>query len=63
RERIFVEERMREVGVPIAAHIPYDPAVAEADMLGEAPLDHDEDSPAVEAVLNLKEFLKSRYGF
>jgi len=63
RERVFVEERMREVGVPVAAHIPYDPAVAEADMLGEAPLDHDEDSPAVAAVLNLKEFLKSRYGF
>ncbi len=63
RERVFVEERMREVGVPVAAHIPYDPAVAEADMLGEAPLDHDSGSPAVAAVLNLKEFLKSRYGF
>jgi len=25
RERVFVEERMREVGVPVAAHIPYDP--------------------------------------
>ena len=63
RERVFVEERMREVGVPVAAHIPYDPAVAEADMLGEAPLDHDGNSSAVGAVLNLKEFLKSRYGF
>ena len=60
-ERRFVDERMREAGVSIAAHIPYDPAVAEADMLGQAPLDHAGDSPAVEALTGLKEHLRRRY--
>jgi CO dehydrogenase maturation factor len=63
RERQFIDEKMMEVGVPIAAHLPLDPAVAEADMLGQAPLDHDEASPAVEALLGLKENLKRRYEF
>jgi len=63
KERRFVEERMGELGVPVAALIPYDPAVAEADMLGVAPLDHDEDSPAVNTLVALKDYLKRRYEF
>lgn len=61
-ERQFILERMGELGVLVAAYLPFDPAVAEADMLGEAPLDHDEDSPAVKALVGLKEHLKQRYG-
>lgn len=63
KERLFIEDQMREVEVPLAALIPYDPAVAEADMLGVAPLDNDESSSAVEALVKLKEFLKRLYGF
>ncbi|UCH57241.1 MAG: AAA family ATPase [Candidatus Bathyarchaeota archaeon] len=63
RERLFIEERLGELCVPVAAYIPYDEAVAEADMLGAAPIDHDPDSPGVEALARLKEFLKERYGF
>jgi len=63
KERKFIENRMRELDIPVAAYLPYDPAVAEADMLGEAPLDHDGNSPAVKALIELKEFLKRRYGF
>jgi len=63
RERLFVEERMRDAGIPVVTYIPYDPAVAEADMLGEAPLDRDGNSPAVKAVTALKESLRLRYGF
>ena len=63
KERRFIEDRMRELDIPVAAYIPYDPAVAEADMLGEAPLDRDENSPAVKALIELREFLKLRYGF
>jgi len=63
KERKFIEDRMRELDIPIAAYIPYDPAVAEADMLGEAPLDRDGSSPAVKALMELREFLKLRYGF
>lgn len=62
-EMLFVEERMKELGVPIAANIPYDEAVAKADMLGKAPVDHEIDSPAVKAVSELMGFLKQRYNF
>ena len=63
KEEQFVKERMGELGVPLATLIPYDPAVAEADMLGIAPLDHDEGSPAVNVIVALKDYLKQRYGF
>lgn len=63
KEYQFVEKRMRELGVPVATLIPYDPAVAESDMLGVAPLDHDESSSAMHTLLSLKDFLKQRYEF
>ncbi len=50
-----------ELGVPLVAYIPYDEAIAEADMLGSAPVDHDPNSAAVKAVAELKEYLKKRY--
>jgi CO dehydrogenase maturation factor len=63
REKRFVEEKMGELGVPIAAYIPYDEAVAEADMLGEAPIDHNPNSAAIMALAELKNHLKQRYEF
>jgi len=63
REKRFVEEKMGELGVPIAAYIPYDEAVAEADMLGEAPIDHNPNSAAIMALAELKNYLKQRYEF
>ena len=62
-ERWFIEDRMGELDIPVAAHIPFDTAVADADMLGVAPLDHDENSSAVKALIELKEYLKRRYDF
>lgn len=62
-EAHFIEARMKELGIPVAAKIPYDPAVAEADLLGVAPIDHDGSSAAIRALVELKEFLKGRYGF
>lgn len=61
RERQFIEKHMNQLGVPVAAYIPYDQAIAEADMLGKAPIDHSENSAAMKAVIDLKEFLKERY--
>ena len=61
KQRAFVRERMEELGIPVVAYIPYDPAVAEADMLGVSPLDYDGSSPAIKAVAELKEELKRRY--
>ena len=63
REKRFVEEKMAELGVPIAAYIPRDEAVAEADMLGEAPIDHNPNSAAIMALVELKNYLKQRYEF
>ena len=63
REKRFVEEKMGELGVPIAAYIPRDEAVAEADMLGEAPIDHNPNSAAIMALADLKNYLKQRYEF
>jgi CO dehydrogenase maturation factor len=61
RERQFIEKHMNQLGVPVAAYIPYDQAIAEADMLGKAPIDHRENSVAMKALNDLKEFLKERY--
>ena len=62
-ERAFIEKQMSDLGVPIAAYIPYDDSIAEADMYGIAPIDHDDRCPAVTALVGLKEFLKKRYSF
>ncbi len=63
REKRFVEEMMGDLDVPIAAYIPRDEAVAEADMLGEAPIDHNPNSAAIMALAELKNYLKQRYEF
>ncbi len=62
-ERSFLEERMREADMPIAAYIPYDPTIIEADIKGKSPLDVDERSPAILSISKLKEYLKERYRF
>ncbi len=63
REENFIKEKMEELGVEVIAYIPYDEEVAEADMLGIAPIDHNESSPAIKAIAKLKENLKARYSF
>jgi CO dehydrogenase maturation factor len=60
-ERTFIEGRLKELEIPIVAYIPYDDSVAEADMLGKAPIDHDPESPSIKAVAGLVEFLEGRY--
>lgn len=61
QDRLFVEKAMRDLGITVAAYIPYDHAVSEADMRGVSPLDYDASSPAIKAVAGLKEGLKKRY--
>jgi len=63
REKAFIEERMKELDVQVAAYIPYDEAVAEADMIGVAPIDHDSESEAVGVLSGLTDYLKTRYAF
>jgi len=61
-DREFVEKSVEELGIPLVGKIPLDPSVSEADRLGVSPLDRFPDSPAVEAVAELKEALRRRYG-
>ena len=61
REKEFIEKKMQELGVPIAAYIPYDNSVAEADMNGIPAIDFKADSPAINALKTLKTFIVERY--
>ena len=63
KEKTFIEERMRELDVPVAAYIPYDDIIAEADMMGIAPIDYNFESNAVESLKELINYLKNRYKF
>jgi len=60
-ERIFVERALAKLDLPVVAAIPYDEEWEVADMLRIAPLDHAPNSPAIEAVDSLKEYLIKRY--
>jgi CO dehydrogenase maturation factor len=56
-EQDFINEKMKELGVKIISTIPYDEAVAEADMYGIPTIDHIPDSKAVKEINQLKEYL------
>jgi len=61
--RVLIREAAETIGIPVACYIPYDPAIYSADLLGKAPLEYDEHSPAINALKSLKNFLRQRYGF
>lgn len=44
-------------GMDIAGWVPYDDRLLEAERAGEAPMDYDQDSPAVEAIRGLAAIL------
>ena len=48
---------MKQLGLHVAAYIPYDSSVVEADMRGAALIDYDENSPAIKEITNLKNYL------
>jgi len=60
-EKNFIDRHMTELGIQVAAEIPYDQAVAEADLMGVAPLDYDGQSSAIHSIIELKDFLRHRY--
>jgi CO dehydrogenase maturation factor len=61
KDEEFIRSKMGELGVPVVSIIPYDQAVADADMEGEPVIDYDEKAPAVQAVDELKRYLLDRY--
>ena len=48
---------MRQFGLYIAAYIPYDSSVVEADMRGVSLIDYDENSIAIKEIKNLEKYL------
>jgi CO dehydrogenase maturation factor len=56
-ERAAVEEFAAERGIDVAAVIPYDEGLPEAERAQEAPLDFAPDGPAVTAITELAETL------
>ncbi len=48
---------MRQLGLNVAAYVPYDTSVVEADMGGISLLDYDENSIAIKEIVNLKKHL------
>ncbi len=60
-ERRFVKENMEAMEVPVMAMVPYDAAVGMADMKGVPTLEYAKDSPAVQAIGELKDYLVGRY--
>jgi len=56
-EKQFIDEKMRQLCLFIAAYIPYDPSVVEADMRGISLIDYDENSLALKEIKNLEKYL------
>ena len=60
-EKRFIKEKVEELGIPVAAYVPFDERVAEADMRGVPILDYDAASPAAETIRDIKDYLKTKY--
>lgn len=56
-EKRFLEEAAKRIGVKIAGLIPYDKNVIEADLANKALLDYAPNSPAVQSIVSLCDFL------
>jgi CO dehydrogenase maturation factor len=61
KDEEFINRKMQELNVPVISLIPYDQAVADADMEGIPVIDNNPEAPAVKAVKQLVEFLIDRF--
>ena len=55
-----VEEKLKQMGIPVIGTIPYDKNLIEADLSGRAPIDVG--GPAVEAIKEIKNKLEEMFG-
>lgn len=60
-ERGLVEETMKELRIPVAAYIAFDRNVSDSDMRGIPLIDYAPESPAVQAITQLKNYLEEHY--
>ena len=61
KDEEFIQRKMEELGVPVISIIPYDQAVADADMEGIPTIDYAPEAPAVKAVEELEKYLIDRF--
>lgn len=61
KDEAFIYKKMKELNVPVISMIPYDQAVADADMEGIPTIDYNSDSNAVKAVKELEHELLKYY--
>lgn len=61
KDEEFIRNKMGELNVPVISIIPYDQAVADADMEGVPTIDYDPETPAVKAVRELEKYLIERF--
>ena len=61
KDEEFIRRKMSELNVPVISIIPYDQAVADADMEGLPTIDYAPDSAAVKAVVELEKYLVERF--
>ena len=61
KDEKFIREKMGELNVPVISIIPYDQAVADADMEGVPTIDYNPETPAVKAVKELEKYLIERF--
>ncbi len=57
----FIQKNMEQFRIPVVSYIPYDINVADADMKGVPTIDYNRESPAVQAVNDLKKYLVERF--
>jgi len=55
----IVEEKLKEMGIPVLGTIPYDRNLVEADLSGKAPIDVG--GPAVESIVKIKNKLEEMF--
>jgi CO dehydrogenase maturation factor len=58
----FIRNSSIRIGLDLVCTIPFDPNITRADALRIAPIDYSSSSPAIVAIKQLKEKLKTRYG-
>ena len=61
KDEEFIRRKMSELNVPVISIVPYDQAVADADMEGIPTIDYAPDSAAVKAVVELEKYLVERF--
>jgi len=61
-ERNFIITQLERLEIPILAYIPYDDKVAEADMLGKAPIDYYSNMDAIKELQKMTLVLQEKYG-